>query len=178
MKHLMFISLLVFFIPQVYSQQHTVPIDETTKLITWKDVVQQNGTKEVLYNRAIEWINSYYSNPQGITKIRDVDNGKILINHAIRLNDTLKSGEVVPSQTTVNYVFNLEFRENRYRYTFSDFTMKANSKFPLERWLDTTHQSYQPAWAGYLLQIDKTINETISSLKEGMKEKVVKEDNW
>ena len=33
-----------------------LPIDERTNLVTYQDVVKQEGTPQVLYDRAMEWV--------------------------------------------------------------------------------------------------------------------------
>lgn len=177
MKTIFFILLITFYSTN-FAQNAEIPIDENTELITWQDVIQIEGDKDKLYKLAIAWINSFFPNPQGATRVRDIENGRIVIHNSIRLYDNLTEGEKVPSSTVVNYVLRLEFRENRYRYTFTDFTMRAASRFPLERWLDTTHQSYQPAWANYLVQVQETVEAIIESMIEGIKEKPIIEDEW
>ncbi len=160
------------------AQKADIPIDKDSGLITWKEVVNESGTKDALYKRCIEWVNSYYKNPQEATKVRKPEDGYIVINHAIRMVDKQEDGTTINSNTVVNYILRLEFKENRYRYIFTDFTMKALSKFPLERWLDKKDPSYNPKFEDYLLQVSEEINAVIASLKDGMKYKPVKEDIW
>lgn len=155
-----------------------IPVDEETGLITWQDVIQVQGTKDSLYVRAIEWINATYKNAQEVTRIRDQENGKIVVQHRIAMFDTLDDGQIIKSNTVVNYVLRLEFKEDRYRYTFTEFTMKAQSKFPLERWLNPSDAMYTPVWEGYLIQVEVAVLDLIKSLKEGMKPKIKKEDVW
>lgn len=175
-----FFSVFVLFslIPFSFSQTPSIPVDEETGLITWQEVVSEAGSKDALYNRCIEWINSQYKNAQEVTKVRDPEDGKITIQHRIRMVDILEDGSEQNSSTVVAYVLRIEFKENRYRYTFTDFTMVASSKFPLERWLNPNDPSYIPKYEGYLVQVDKAVHDIIRSLKQGMKEKVVKEDIW
>ncbi len=177
MKRLFLLKIMCLYAFFAFTQSTDIPINEDTGLITWQEVVNQDGSPQVLYKRAIEWINSYFPNPHNVTKIRDEVNGRIIINHSIKTNNII-NGEEIASNTIVNYVLRIEFKENRYRYTFTEFTMRASSKFPLEKWLDTTHQSYQAVWADYLVQVEQNIQYTIESMKEGMKEKIVKEDIW
>ena len=39
-----------------------LPIDERTYLVTYQDVVKQEGTPKVLYDRAMAWVKKYYKN--------------------------------------------------------------------------------------------------------------------
>ncbi|NLL29406.1 MAG: hypothetical protein GX259_11515, partial [Bacteroidales bacterium] len=68
MKKLFLISALIFVSITLNAQ---VSVDPDTKLITYQEVVTMEGTKDVLYSRAIAWINSYFKNPQGVTTKRD-----------------------------------------------------------------------------------------------------------
>ncbi|MCX7696449.1 MAG: DUF4468 domain-containing protein [Bacteroidales bacterium] len=155
-----------------------LPIDSITQKITYKEVVQVEGSKDSLYNRAIAWIHSYFKNPQGVTKVRDPQNGLIIGDHRIRMVDTQKDGSKINSNTVVEYTFKIELKDGKYRYTFTDFEMKATSKFPLERWLNKADPSYSPLWETYIPQVDEHIREVIQSLKKGMQPKKKVKDEW
>lgn len=168
------LSFLFVFI-WLFSQ---LPIDSVTQKITYKEVVQVEGSKDTLYNRAIAWIHSYFKNPQGVTKVRDPQNGLIVGDHRIRMVDTQKDGSKINSNTVVEYTFKIELKDGKYRYTFTDFEMKATSKFPLERWLNKADPSYSPLWETYIPQVDEHIRETIASLKKAMLPKKKVSDEW
>ena len=154
-----------------------VPVDEDTKLITYKEVVQQEGAAAKHYNQCISWINSFYENPFDATRVRDADNGKIEIRHRFKVFDTDKDGQKTEA-ALIDYTLTLEFKENRYRYIFSDFNVRKTSKFPLERWLNKEDPQYVPACEGYLQQVDESVKAIIKSLKAGMVPKTVKPDEW
>jgi len=177
MLKMLVLTILVCF-SFSFSKAQIVPVDEDTQLITWQEVVSVQGTKEELWERAVMWINANYKNPQEVTRIRDKENGRIVIHHRIRMMDTDANGNQIASNTLVNYVLRLEFRENRYRYTFTDFTMKATSRFPLERWLNKEDSEYKVFYELYLQQVAAEIEKLIESLYEGMKPKIIKEDVW
>jgi len=155
-----------------------LPVDSITKKITYKEVVQVEGNKDSLYNRAIAWINFYFKNPQGVTQVRDPQNGLIIGQHRIRMVDTQKDGSKINANTVVEYTFKIEVKDGKYRYTFTDFEMKATSKFPLERWLNKADPAYTPQWETYIPQVDTHIKEVIASLKKGMLPKKKVQDNW
>ncbi|MEI6765573.1 MAG: DUF4468 domain-containing protein [Bacteroidota bacterium] len=154
-----------------------LPIDSSTKLITYKEVVKQDGEPGKTYNLAISWINSFYDNPSEATRLRDQVNNKIEIHHRFKVYNKDNKG-VKTDAAVIDYVMFLEFKENRYRYSISNFNVLRVSKFPLERWMNKTDPQYTPVCDDYLKQVDETINGIIKSLKEGLKPKVVKEDNW
>lgn len=159
------------------SQNSIVPVDEDTKLITYREVVNQEGDANKLYNLAISWINANYENPTEVTRIRDVENGKIEVRHRFKVFNIDKKG-VKTDAYVILYTLKLEFKPNRYRYTFTDFQLQALSKFLLERWLDKSDPQYSPLCDEYLTQVDTYINKLIESLKVGMTPKIVKPDEW
>jgi hypothetical protein len=137
-------------------------------LITYTGVVNQDGTKDTLYNRAIHWINTYFKSPLDVTKIRDKENGKIEGIYRFKvLNAPDKEGTKTEAGV-VSYTFTINLKDNKFKYTISKFNLKSASYFALERWLDKKDPSYQPAWDGYLVQVDATITDFIKSLKKGM----------
>jgi hypothetical protein len=171
------ILLLFVLVRTGFSQTTIVPVDEDTKLITYKDVVAQEGDIPKLYNTAIAWVNANYDNPTEVTRVRDVEDGKIEIRHRFKIYNTDKNG-VKSDANIINYTLKLEFKPGRYRYTFTDFTVAAISKYPVERWLDKKNPQYTPACDDYLAQINTTVNDLIKSLKKGMIPKVIKKDEW
>lgn len=169
--------MFVIFLPSLLSQP-SIPVDPDTKLITYQEVVNENGSKLELYNRCIEWVNSFYKNVQNVAKVQDPEGGLLVLHHRLNVYDTLKDGTVTKSNTIIQYVLRIEFKDNRYRYTFTEFTMKAQSRYPLERWLDKNDPTWTPQWNSYLAQMDSEIRKIIESLKKGMKPKSTKVDEW
>lgn len=159
-----------------YSQvSDIVPVDEDTKLVTYKEVVAQEGEISTLYNRAIAWVNANYHNPTEVTRIRDAENGKLEIRHRIKLYN-LGKDDVKTDAYTINYTMKLEFKFGRYRYTITDFNIQATSKQPIEQWLDKEKPT--SGYDFYLRQLNDEVNKIIESLKKGMEPPVVKKDEW
>jgi len=155
-----------------------LPVDPDLKKIIYQEVVQQEGIKDTLYNRAISWINKFFENPQGITKVRDPENGKIIGSYRMRMQDTLLDGSKTLSNIIVVCTFTIEAKDGRYRYTLDDFYVPGSSKIPLEKWLDKTDPYYSPKYEDYLKQVDQYVNRFITSLKEGMQPPIIKVDEW
>lgn len=180
MKRLtLFLTILSTLFLGKLSAQDTpkIPFDTITKKITYQEVIKIEGSKQILYNRALDWINATYKNAVEVTRKRDLENGIIEGMHRFRLEFIDKDG-VSKKISTVEYTFILEFKDNRFRYTFTDFTLKEVSKFALERWLNKKDQAYTPLWDQYLAQVDKNIRELIEKLKTSMQPKVIKKDEW
>jgi hypothetical protein len=175
-KLLLTTSLLLFIINPFgsWAQENNIPVDEETGLITYQEVVTEEGNKESFFDRSIKWINAYYSNPVDVTKTRDPESGMVKGMHRIRLKNVLDDG-VQADAGTVQYRFSLEFKEGRYRYTLTEFELRQASKVPCENWLTST----DPQSKSYLKQIDEFAQSWIASLKEGMMPEVEKkEDEW
>ncbi len=154
-----------------------LPINEETKKICYTQVVEEKGTKNELYVRAIEWFNKFYKNPVDVTKVRDQENGKIQGVHRIKVYDFDVNGNKTGGKE-ITYTLYLEFKDGKYRYKITDFRFIAASTTPIEKWLDKKSPSYTPAYESYLTQLDQSIKELIANLKQGMKPPVKKDDNW
>jgi len=76
------------------------------------------------------------------------------------------------------YQIKMEFKDNKFRYTLTDFNLKGTSRFPIEKWMNKTDPAYNSNWDSYLYQVDTTMQRLVSSLKEKMKPSVVKKDEW
>jgi len=56
-----------------------LPIDESTKLITYTKVIDvTNQTKDVLFDRALAWAKGYYKNPTEVIREQNKEEGKIV----------------------------------------------------------------------------------------------------
>ncbi|MDY0342685.1 MAG: DUF4468 domain-containing protein [Lentimicrobium sp.] len=155
----------------------TYPIDRDTQLINYQEVVQQPGTADELYIRAIEWLNTYYKNPADVCKVRNRESGVIEIGHRLEIYNEADGARLISE--IVRYNLKMEFKPGRYRYTVSDLERKQASRYPVERWLDKSDKTYSPMFEDYLRQMDSQIKELIVSLKAGMQPPVIKvEEKW
>jgi len=168
---------LLFLVASAQENSLNLPVDEETKLITYREVVLQEGSKLELFNRAIEWINKEYKNPADVTKVRNPETGLIELIHRIDLSYDEKG--VSRSGGIVDYTLKLELKDERYRYTFTNFNLKQASRVPIERWMDKSDKAYTPSWDLYLSQVDKHTKAVAESLKKGMQPPVAKKaDDW
>ncbi len=156
-----------------------MPVSAITGLITYDEVVQQEGTKDDLFNRCSSWLHTFYPNPWEATKVRDQATGLIKIQHQFRVYDTDEAGNKKEAGMIL-YSMKIEFRENRYRYVVDNFILKQVSKYPVENWLDKSRGDYSEKSMDYLSQINTFVtDELIRSLKEKMlPEEVIVEEEW
>ncbi len=169
MKKSIFILVAVLLAAYGNSQDtittdNIVPLDAEGN-ITWQDVVRVPDQEQLdLYYKGIEWLNTYFPNAARVTRRRSPESGIIEGAHSIRLFDV--HDEVRVPSGAVNYTFKLEFREGRFRYTITDFNVRAASRFPMERWLDDTGPFYNPANKAYLEQVRYEIEKMIESMTQ------------
>jgi hypothetical protein len=182
MKTILYLLIAALSFSTALAQEKTMlnlPVDETTGLITYKEVVNEPGSPDTLFNRCSTWLHTFYANPWEAAKVRDQSTGIIKIQHQFFIYDYDDKGNKKEAGLIL-YNAKIEFKENRYRYVIDNFILKQASRYPVEKWLDTQAPDYNVKWAGYLEQIDSFVrNELIESLKAKMKPaKVIKKDEW
>ena len=180
MKKLLFSLLMVSMVNIGFSQKAPppdLPINEDTKLVTYQEVVGQKGSPQELYDRAMIWVKKFYKNTGEVIKKSNREDGIIEMRSSVRIYSILKDGSRAP-RNNVYYNFRLECRQDRYRYTITDFNERAAAAAPIEVWLDKTHPKWYSGQFEYLNQIDEQINELIKSLEEGMYPVIEKKDEW
>jgi hypothetical protein len=181
MKRFVLFFLLIIGFLGLRAQDTTlagiVPVDASGK-ITWQDVIPVPDVDAAsMYNKGIEWINSYFPNAARVTKRRSPESGVIEGAHSIRLYD-IHDGVKVPGQV-INYNFTMEFRDGRFRYTITEFNLRAASRFPLERWLDRGGPFYNLANKKYLEQVRDEIEMMIDSMVASItKPEAPPEEEW
>lgn len=175
------ISLLIFFSGfHLFAQeeQAVVPVDPETGSIKFQEVVDEPGTQEKLFNRCIYWLNDYYANPTRVTTIRDFNTGRIEGKHNFRIYHFVEDS-VKTIAGTVDYVFDIEFKKDKYRYTITNLKLRSKTRLPVEKWLNKNDPDYNEQWDDYLQQMAVFFEEWSSSLKTKMKPEVEKtDDDW
>jgi len=178
MRRMFFLFFAILSVGQAIAQgTASVPVDPDTHTIMYREVISQEGTRDILYDRSAEWFRTYYVNPTSVTRILDKVNGKIEGTGRFRIYSFLKDSTRIDAGM-INYDIMLEMKDNKVRYTLNNFLLRAASKFPLEKWLNKKDPAYNPKWDIYLYQVDTTMRNLVKSLKEGMKPKVIKKDEW
>jgi len=180
MRATLLFIISVFFFHPVFSQESQVPslpVDPDTKLIQYREVIQQEGTKDVLYDRGIEWFRAYYLSPTSVFRVQDKVNGKIEGTGRFKIYFKDETG-MLRDAGVILYDIRVELKDNKYRYTLTDFNYKTASRFPIEKWMNKNDPAYNSNWDLFLYQTDTTMQGLITSLKEGMKPKVIKKDEW
>ena len=152
-----------------------MPVNEKTGKFLYQEVVNADGSQQEFFNRAVTWVNNNYKNAADVTSVRDPHSGIVEGKHRIKLTYNNEQG-VETQGEMILYHFKLQFKEGRYRYTFDDFYVRKQSRFPLEKWTDKESPDYLADNAIVQKQIDERISKLIESLKETMAPPVVEEE--
>ena len=179
MKILLFILLLLPIFSFAQKETPNLPIDSTTHLITYTDVVTVSGNKDQLYSRAREWFAKTYNSSQKVIQMDDTSKivGKALIQMYAR-NFIGVQGE----SGFMNYTITIAFKNGKFKYTISDFYHTMDGINPdygtCEDMMNSKHQ--KKYFNNYLLQMDNNINSLVQNLKESMANPAIddKKNNW
>lgn len=158
-----------------------LPITEDTKKISYTKVNEMPGISKVdLYKRALTWAGGYYKNVADVLRQQNATEGIIVCKHRFKItNPPDKKGEVGTDAGLIEYTLTINFKEEKYRYTMTDFNWKQKSVFLCEKWLDKTLPGYTPNYEFYLQQLDENAKQIIASFEKGMTiGKVEKKDDW
>lgn len=175
-KLIAIICILTFAFIKVQAQAPKFPMDDTKTKITYTDVVQTEGLPQDLFNRCIEnFINKFYANPTGATSKRDKEANLIECKHQFKIYNVDKDGKLDMTKAAyiISYDLTIIFKDGRYKFTLTDFNVKAASALPLEKWFN------DPFHDAHLKQVDEFAKDLIKQLKKGMvKVAEVKKEEW
>jgi hypothetical protein len=155
-----------------------MPIDENTKLVTYKNVVQMKGTSAELYDRAYQWANKYYKNPVAVIQKANKQQGIVECVSNVPIYTLAKDGVTRVAAGYVYYTLTIEARENRYRYTITNLYKKEQAQFPIEKWLDSSRPEWTTVRYDHLHQIDEGVKKLMENIEEGMQPAKVIIDEW
>jgi hypothetical protein len=115
------------FFPIIVTAQ--LPIDSETKKFTYTEVVELNESKNELYLRARSFFVKEYSNADAVIQMDDKDAGRIMGKGFFEVV------WVMNQPRKIYHTITIDVKENKYRYTFTDFRMFFSSAYnimPLE----------------------------------------------
>ena len=120
-KRLLFAVLFTLSL-SAYGQDF--PIDKSTGRIVYTDVIEAEGSKDELYNRAKEWIVDNFRSIDHVLEVDSKQSSQIIGKGATRIE-----GEMdffgFKSNALIGFTFKLNFKDGRYKYEFSDLRVKG-----------------------------------------------------
>lgn len=177
MKNLLITATFLVFSACLMSQV-SLPIDPETNLVSYEEILDEEGTAAELFERALAWFNSHYPNPRNVIQETDKDLGKITGKHKFKIQIPDKKG--IPVDVGyIKYTIKIWAKDGKYRYKITEFNLEYVAYSPIEIWMDEAHAEYETNQKK-LQAIDDYINKLIDNLAEAMipPKKTVNEDDW
>jgi hypothetical protein len=183
---LLLLSVLIAF--PVFTQKKKdkepvieVPVmkrDESTKMVVYSEVVEATGNASELYGRALGWMNSFYKNPAEVIKEKK-ENEAILGKARFNLKGKDEKTGVQTNEGLIQYDISFSFKDGRFKYEIIRINWKQPSYFGIEKWIDENEKAYNARYAAYLVQIDETLQNVISEMKQSVTTAKSKaKDDW
>lgn len=146
-----------------------LPMNETTKKVTFEEVIDIQGiSKDVLYERAKNWIIKFTKNTEFITD--DKLNGEITKKGSFSKMFGRESNEFI-------FVLTIQFKDNKYKYTLTDIII-SDGRTSME--LENALEAYKQRTALIKDVHQKTIEgamDAINSLKTAIAKDIQKGDS-
>lgn len=118
MKKLSLFLLCSLSIILGYSQ-NVIPLDSVSKKISFSNVVLSKGTKEVLFDKALEWFALNFKSSNDVIQIKDKEAGKILGSFTIYNSDAGPvSGNII-----------ILLKDGKYKYTITDLMFNGSKNY-------------------------------------------------
>lgn len=158
------IFILTFLNLSVHSQD--LEIDKETGKYTHQQIIQVDGiNRDQMFSKALEWIALNYNSAQDVLQLSDKESGKIICKGNFATNLFMKDG-------WINHTLILEFKENRYRQTYTDFSYYST---------ESGEMRFESKNLGFKKKIFKTTTENIEASTENLKQsmfEITSEDDW
>ena len=180
---LTFLSVIIgnLCLAQTVKSTVKLPIDETSKLITYTKVIDAtNQMKDILFDRALAWAHGYYKNPADVIREQNKEEWKIVCKGRYKFSNPADKKGFATDAGLIQYTLTLLFKDGKIKYTLSETNWKQTSYYACEKWMDASSQYYKTEFEFYLQQLDSNSKEILKSLeKECLNPKTEKaKDNW
>lgn len=182
MKKILLVLVFIANVSILFAQKSVkpdMPIDDDSKIVTYKGVVEISGvSKSELYKRANNWFKSYYVNPTQVIQLADSNTGKIEGKAQFTTYKTLKN-DVKAQADLVKYTITIDIKEGKFRYSITKINLQAPSYKPIESYFSEADPIKDEHWST-LKQADDYFIKTISFMREGMDKPSsnIKKDEW
>jgi len=168
---------IVFLSTALAQEKPNVPVNESTGMVEYVEVVTVNGASpETLYQRLEHWFNTYYTNPTKIIKSKE-ENQSIKGQHSLNIDNAIK-GTIV-RVGIVKYQIEIGVKDGKYRYKIHDIFMINSPKTYVHQWLDENDKLKEHNF-NYLDQVHQFMTAITSNLKGTMAKPIPSEgsDDW
>ena len=163
------------------AQEASLPIDETTKLISYNEVVTVNNStsKDELFSRAKSCFAYLFKSSKSVIQNEDKDSGIIIGKGNIKAY--AKALGIDFEGGFVNFTITIACKDGRYKYVITNFFHEGTgSKMPsggnLENEIVRTWTNRQ--WKTMKSQTDTEIKNLASLIKSEMSKPTPQNDKW
>lgn len=177
MKKLFFIATLILLGTESNSQT-LFEFDNNGDIIPNPNVIEIDKSSEDIYEKAVDWINFNYKNPEFVMKGRSEDN--FLRFSGIKKNLSTYKSMGVTMDYDLHYTIRIDFKDNKYRLTIenaylNDENYILNNKkimdFAKGKKMKIAMTEYSTNSISYINSINESLHDYISGKSE-------QEDSW
>lgn len=177
MKTFSCVFILIIYSSILLSQENIFPIDNITGKITFSEIIRVDSVNsQKLYLRANEWFVHSFVSAKNVIQLNDKEAGKIIGKGTFQVSDNNNHNSMVyvPIIGTINFTVEIQTKDERYKYIFSDFSYKLNEGGEKDLKSSSVFKSgmFQKRldiqWADIRQNTNLTILNIIKSLKKSM----------
>ena len=144
-----------------------------------------------LRSRCINWFAVAFNNSDKVLRTSSED--QLIAKPVIAYIPSMLS-DSEPIKGLINYTLTIQFKENKFRYTLSDFFHEGNphatlgpvnfgllttdTECPVKTKMLTTQKWRNKVWIDMKDQVDKSVLPLIENLKTALQKKQTKQDAW
>jgi hypothetical protein len=126
MKKCIIALLIITSVIKSYAVAQSFPLNEAGKIAYYEVVEVDSMKKDLLYHNSIKWINHLKAYNHKIeTTLSDSLTGKVMVENEFSVYS--QSGILKKLVGKFTYSTVIEMKDNRYRYTFTDFVFHEYS---------------------------------------------------
>jgi hypothetical protein len=181
---LRFKALFIFLLMlccETRAQEPNFPIDPSTRLITYSEVVavQDSANKSELYSRAKSCFAHLFKSAQDVVQNDDKEAGTIIGKATVKAYARAMGADFDGGY--VRFTLTIACKDGRYKYTFTNFIHEGTgSKMPSGGNLENTSA---PTWTDrqwnlMKSQIHDNVQDMISTLKTAMNKPSPQSEDW
>jgi hypothetical protein len=176
-----FAIFLIFVSLNVKAQDISFPIDETTKLISYSEVVtvSDSASKNELFSRAKSCFARLFKSSNNVIQNEDKDSGNIIGKGNIKAY--AKALGMTSDAGFVNFTITIACKDGRYKYTITDFIHEGTgSNMPSGGNLENISVRVwtNKQWKVMKSQTDAEIKNLISLIKSEMNKPTPQNEKW
>jgi len=128
-KKLSSVFALTILTVNLFSQENIFPIDSITREITYSEIIKVDSINgQELYLRAKIWFVHSFVSAKNVIQLDEKESGRIIGKGIFDVSDNNNHNSIiyVPITGTVDFTVEIQTKDEKYKYIFSDFSYKVN----------------------------------------------------